>query len=112
PTRPIRSVSPRFQIYDNFKLTVRDFFGKIHAAINVLLVDSGVNGLKQEYFSVHRAGAAVGGVMGGTHPLEVTHQLTINSGVDIVSLGNERRLYGSTDDWLCQVIWGCCAQCL
>ena len=63
-----------------------------------------MNGFEQEHFAVHSARAAVGGVMGGTHPLEIPDQFTVNSGMNVMGLRTERRLHRRANNRLGEII--------
>ena len=72
-----------------FKIHGRNLMvDKIQTAVNISLIDSGVNCIEQKLFAVHGARAAIGVVNCGTHPLKVAHYVTGDTGMNVGRLRN------------------------
>src|SRR6202051_2881921 len=95
---------PRFQIYDDLEGILWNSASEIQPAVNILVVNSGKHFIHQELFAVHRSGTSVCRVTRRAHPLEVTHHIARNFGMDLCALRSEKRPRHSTDNGLGKVI--------
>src|SRR5512142_460435 len=78
--------------------------GEVDACAESGLVDAGENCVEHELRAVHGTGAAVSGVHGGSHPVEVTGDASVDVGGDIGRLGRHGRASGGRGDRLRQII--------
>ena len=88
----------------------RHLVGEVEAAIEKFFIYAGVDRVEEELLPVHRAGAAIGGVHGRAHPVEITADAAIDHGMDVSGLGNEHGAHSAGEDGLSEFLRGRCPE--